>query len=118
MTMPIISQMIKRSHVSPGRPAIISKEISAPMIGTNGTRGVLKGRGSSGSVRRSIHTPAQTITNASNVQMINCTGNNRSENRHKDAHKNRRNVRGAALGVNRAEPLRQQAVFGHGKEDA
>src|SRR5664279_515557 len=70
MTMPIASQMIRRSHVSPGRLAIKASEITIPRMGTRGTSGVLKGRCSSGRRTRRIHTPAHTITNASNVPML------------------------------------------------
>lgn len=66
----MMSQMKSRNHVSNGNPSIINKEIAMPMIGTNGTIGVLNGRGRSGFVLRIIQTPAQTITNASKVPML------------------------------------------------
>jgi len=50
--------------------AIMSPATRIPIIGTNGTHGVLKGRASSGRRTRRIHTPAQTITNASSVPML------------------------------------------------
>src|SRR6476469_7904710 len=40
------------------------------MIGTKGTHGVLNGRSRLGLLRRTIQTPAQTITNASRVPMV------------------------------------------------
>src|ERR1035438_3367563 len=45
-------------------------DTSTPMMGTNGTHGVLKGRGRSGSRTRRIHTPAQTIVKANRVPML------------------------------------------------
>src|SRR6201993_1549577 len=41
-----------------------------PMMGTNGTHGVLNGRCRLGLRRRMIHTPAHTITKASSVPMF------------------------------------------------
>src|SRR6516164_6229143 len=62
--------MSSRHHVLAGRLSIAAKEVRIPKIGTKGTRGVLKGRGISGRLRRRIHTPAQTITNASRVPIF------------------------------------------------
>src|SRR5712692_1306518 len=64
------SQMINRSQVAPGKLAIRPAETSTPMIGTNGTHGVLNGRGRSGRLLRRIHVPAETITKASSVPML------------------------------------------------
>src|SRR5882672_632185 len=60
----------KRIQVIGVRLNIIASEITIPRIGTSGTRGVRNGRGKSGLRRRRIHTPAQTMTNASNVPML------------------------------------------------
>src|ERR1051326_7977516 len=68
--MPIISHINKRSQVTPGKLYIHHKENSTPRIGTTGTHGVLNGRGKSGLRRRSTHTPAETMANASNVPMF------------------------------------------------
>src|SRR5581483_5867677 len=67
---PITSQISSRTQVSQGRNTIISSDTSAPIMGTNGTHGVLNGRGMSGLRRRMSHTPMQTITNASIVPML------------------------------------------------
>src|SRR5579859_2898155 len=69
MTIPITSHTAKRIHVSVARLIIMASEITIPRMGTTGTHGVLKGRGSSGLRFRKTHTPAHTITNASNVPM-------------------------------------------------
>ena len=58
------------SQVSPGRERINQNAASIPAIGVNGTHGVLNGRGMSGRLRRSTHTPAQTITKASSVPIL------------------------------------------------
>src|SRR5215472_15537704 len=68
--MPRISHMIKRSQVTPGRLYIHQRENSTPRIGTKGTHGVLNGRGKPGLRRRSTHTPAETMANASSVPMF------------------------------------------------
>ncbi len=47
-----------------------ANDTSTPMIGTNGTHGVLNGRGRFGSRTRRIQTPAQTIVNANSVPML------------------------------------------------
>lgn len=60
-------QPIKRNHVSNGSENISSKQIRAPKIGTNGTRGVLKGLGKLGLLRLNIITATQTIAKASKV---------------------------------------------------
>ena len=61
--------MISLSQVSPGNANICMKQTNAPRRGTNGTQGVLNGRGASGSVFRIIKMPIQTIIKASNVPM-------------------------------------------------
>src|SRR6476646_3593213 len=68
--MPMISQMMRRNHVSPGKERISQNAESMPAIGVKGTHGVLNGRGISGRLRRSTQTPAQTITKASSVPML------------------------------------------------
>src|SRR6185437_7422052 len=70
MNMPMISHMIKRSHVIPGKLYIHQRENNMPRIGTRGTHGVLNGRGKSGLRRRNTHTPAETMANASRVPMF------------------------------------------------
>src|SRR6202050_5813607 len=65
-----MSQTTRRIQVAAGRLAISPSETRTPMIGTNGTHGVLNGRGKSGRRRRRIHVPAETITKASNVPML------------------------------------------------
>src|SRR5579862_1516956 len=64
------SQMSKRHQVLAGRLAMAASDVRIPRIGTRGTRGVLKGRGRSGRLRRRIHTPAQTITKARSVPIF------------------------------------------------
>ena len=54
----------------PVRLNIIANEVMIPRIGTNGTSGVRNGRSKSGLRRRMIHTPPQTMTNASRVPML------------------------------------------------
>src|SRR5712692_1380341 len=68
--MPITSHTARRIQVRPVRLSIMASEIRIPMMGTNGTHGVLNGRSISGLRRRITHTPAHTITNASNVPML------------------------------------------------
>ena len=63
-------------QVSSGSEAISTIQISAPMIGTNGTHGVLKPRAASGSVFRSIIIPMLTMINASNVPIETNSPNN------------------------------------------
>ncbi len=60
-------QMRSRSHVSTGSAIICANEKSIPKIGTQGTKGVLKGLGKSGCVRRKTITLALTIAKASRV---------------------------------------------------
>ena len=69
-------QIISRNQVSHGNEAICAKHIKMPRIGNKGTKGVLKGRGVSGLVRRSTITLPQTITNASNVPIDTSSPNN------------------------------------------
>src|SRR5450755_4210817 len=64
------SQTARRIQVSPVRLTIMAIEIKIPIIGTNGTHGVLNERGRSGSRRQISHTPAHTITKASSVPML------------------------------------------------
>src|SRR5258708_39713064 len=71
--MPMASQMISRSQVSPGSERISQNADNIPAIGVKGTHGVLNGRGISGRLRRRTHTPAQTITKASSVPMLTST---------------------------------------------
>src|SRR5258708_21101646 len=68
--MPMASQMISRSQVSPGSERISQNADNIPAIGVKGTHGVLNGRGISGRLRRRTHTPAQTITKASRVPIL------------------------------------------------
>ena len=56
-----------------------ASDTTTPMIGTNGTQGVLNGRGRSGSRTRRIHTPAQTIVKANSVPMLVSSARSRSE---------------------------------------
>src|ERR1019366_3485084 len=73
MAIPIASQTIRRSQVSPGRLAIKAKEMTIPRMGTSGTNGVLKGRCSSGRRTRRIHTPPILLTDVkdhANIGMI------------------------------------------------
>ena len=70
MVKPITSQTINRTHVSPGRAAIMATQEIIPKMGTNGTNGVLNARGKSGCVLRNTITPTQTKTKASNVPML------------------------------------------------
>src|SRR5206468_1394690 len=69
-TRPITSQMMSRSHVATGSPTIWARQTTAPAIGTKGTHGVLKGRGTSGAVLRRTTTPMLTRTKASSVPML------------------------------------------------
>ena len=55
--------------VSSGRPAIMPKQTSMPPIGTMGTHGVRKGRGTLGWVLRRMMTLRQTSTKAAKVPM-------------------------------------------------
>src|SRR5262249_18201894 len=64
------SHAIRRIQVSSGRLAINDSEIRMPIIGVNGTQGVLNGLFRSGRLLRNTHTPAQTMTNASSVPML------------------------------------------------
>ena len=48
----------------------MANEITIPKIGTRGASGVRNGRASWGLRRRMSHTPAQTMTKASNVPML------------------------------------------------
>src|SRR6266852_2652626 len=66
----MMSQTTSRIQVIGVRLNIIVSEITIPRIGTSGTSGVRNGRGRSGRRRRRTHTPAQTITKASNVPML------------------------------------------------
>src|ERR1700730_2461607 len=66
----MVSQTANRIQVTRVRLSIMANEITIPRIGTRGTSGVRKGRASSGLRRRMIHTPAQTMTKASNVPML------------------------------------------------
>src|SRR5215472_2256700 len=70
MTMPMISQPINRSHVTPFRLAIRANDTRMPMTGTKGTQGVRKGRSRSGLLTRKIQTAAHTITNARRVPIL------------------------------------------------
>src|SRR6185312_4316466 len=70
MNMPMISHITRRSQVTAGRLYIHQRENNTPRMGTSGTHGVLNGRGKSGLRRRSTHTPAETMANASNVPML------------------------------------------------
>ena len=70
MTKPIISHTIRRIQVIPFSPAISPSETMIPIIGTNGTHGVRKGRFSSGRLTRRIQTAEHTITNARSVPML------------------------------------------------
>src|SRR5271170_8445550 len=70
MTMPTTSQTTNRIQVMAFNPDMSPSETIMPNIGTKGTNGVLNGRTSSGRRTRRIHTPAQTITNASKVPML------------------------------------------------
>jgi len=67
MTKPIAIQTINRNQVAPDSAAICAKQITAPSMGTRGTKGVRNGRGMSGRVFRSTITLIQTMVNASNV---------------------------------------------------
>lgn len=49
---------------------IIAKQITAPKIGTRGTRGVLNGRSIPGDLRLNIHTPKLTNTKANKVPKL------------------------------------------------
>src|SRR5690606_21327908 len=62
--------MASRSQLSIGSDAIIAIHTTIPSIGTNGTRGVRKGRGVSGLVLRSTIIPAQTNVKANKVPML------------------------------------------------
>src|SRR6202050_2519029 len=70
MNIPKMSHTIKRIQVAAGKLAINPRETRTPIIGTNGTQGVLNGRGKSGRRRRRIHVTAETITKASSVPML------------------------------------------------
>src|ERR1041385_6436013 len=67
--MPMMNQMMSRSHVRHGKNHMRYRADSAPKGATIHTAGVLKVRGNSGSRIRSTSTPIETITNASNVPM-------------------------------------------------
>src|SRR5262249_3964911 len=70
MSMPRINQTTRRIHVGLVRVSIKPSDIRIPMIGVKGTHGALNGRSRSGLRRRRIHTPAETMTNASSVPML------------------------------------------------
>lgn len=53
--------------VKASKETIIKPQTNIPKMGTNGTKGVLKGRGTSGLVFLMIKMPAQTNTNANKV---------------------------------------------------
>src|SRR2546428_6852619 len=65
--MPTTNQMTSRSHVRQGSATMRDSAEIAPSGATIQTAGVLKGRGRLGSRTRKNSTPAETITNASNV---------------------------------------------------
>lgn len=67
MAVPSVIQMAKRIHASKGNDDIKYTHTITPIIGTNGTNGVLKGRGLSGSVLRNNNTPIQTNEKANKV---------------------------------------------------
>src|SRR6266700_4832281 len=64
------NQTSKRSHVIKGNVNMSPREESAPIGATNQTHGVLNLLGRSGSRTRSTKTPRDTITNASNVPIL------------------------------------------------
>ena len=68
--MPIIIHNTKRAHVSKGKENICDRQITIPAIGTNGTHGVLNGRGVSGCVLRKKSIPPHTITKAKRVPIL------------------------------------------------
>src|SRR5260370_2665189 len=70
MSIRMAKQTAGRIEVSQVKVTIMAREINMPMMGVKGTQGVLNGRGSFGSRRRRTHTPAQTMTKASNVPML------------------------------------------------
>ncbi len=53
-----------------GNESIKPSETPAPSSGTSGTQGVRNGRGTSGILRRRIHTPRHTMTKAERVPML------------------------------------------------
>src|ERR1035437_2591706 len=69
-TNPRHNQPRNTSQVSRCSASMSASDTSTPMMGTNGTHGVLNGRGRSGSRTRRIHTPAQTIVKANRVPML------------------------------------------------
>ena len=100
-----------------------AKEVRIPRMGTSGTSGVLNGLGRSGRFTRRIHTPAQTITNASSVPMFTSTA--RSPMGMNDAKPATQTpttideIQGVRnSGMDRARPFRQKSVARHRIEHA
>ena len=120
--MPITSQMMSRVHVSSGKLDIRPKENQLRRIGTSGTIGVLKGRCRSGRRPARLHTPAHTMTNASNVPMLTNSPRMpigiRAAKMATTAHRRSPRSRGAESWMHSASPLRQQSVTRHREEYA
>lgn len=64
------SQTARRSQLSIGKEAIINTQTIIPMIGTNGTKGVLNGRSKLGSDLRRTNIPTQTNVKANKVPIL------------------------------------------------
>src|SRR5216683_5362998 len=70
MNRPMAIQPNSRTQLSQGSENISIRQLSTPMIGTNGTHGQRNGRSAFGYFLRMINTAAQTITNANSVPMF------------------------------------------------
>src|SRR5690242_6506563 len=70
MNNPITIHTPAESNVFLSSERIIAPQTKIPKIGTNGTSGVLNGRGASGFFTRRTQMPRQTNTNANNVPKL------------------------------------------------
>src|SRR6218665_918496 len=70
MAKPMASHTNKRIQVSSGNENIMTRQVTIPRIGTNGTNGVLNGRSASGCCLRRIKIPRQTMTKANKVPIL------------------------------------------------
>src|SRR6185437_892368 len=70
MNRPKIIHDPKPTHAGQSSESISANETNMPRIGTRGTQGVRKGRGTSGRLTRMIQTPRQTIVKARRVPRL------------------------------------------------
>ena len=64
------NQMMRRAQLVQPKPYIIAEQTNTPIIEVNLYAGVLKARGSSGFLTRSIQTPIQTNIKANKVPIL------------------------------------------------